>query len=269
MSAEYHSVAPPVLDDDEFQTKRLDSIYSYLWLAGLPRKHIRRLHRHKILGRDVVVSDDISLHLVSRGGKTIFIKPFPSFLRSDLASQTERHALGFISTYYSMIISESDHHLAKELHLLPESLSSWDAWSEFRREIETKLIALQPENGAPLRFSNRFDYGELRLDRLNLIMALRHGKFATGYERLDPTYGSYFEPFVTVTTVVAFAFLAIALSAFQVAMVHPTSPTVTTVGYWFSVTVLCLLVALMLLPFTWYIVLFIDNLLFALRNGRG
>ncbi|PAV22605.1 subtilisin-like serine protease [Pyrrhoderma noxium] len=122
----------------ESEGKRLEllsRVKRQLWFAGMHRGKIRPLHRQVVLGRDIVISEDISLHLVTRGGKTIFIKPFPGRLLklenegadTETVVVTERTRndnilLGFISSYLSMIQSETDLRIALDNYLLPSIL---------------------------------------------------------------------------------------------------------------------------------------------------
>ena len=122
----------------ESERKRLEllsRVKHQLWFAGMHRRKIRPLHRQVVLGRDIVISEDISLHLVTRDGKTIFIKPFPVHLlelenegavsETVVVTRSARNddiLLGFISSYLSMIQSETDLRIALDNYLLPSIL---------------------------------------------------------------------------------------------------------------------------------------------------
>src|SRR6201996_3395521 len=100
----------------ELVTHDLDSIRDHLWFAGLPRVTVplKHLHHHRVLGRKIVLTEKIELHLITRGD-IIHLKPVPHFLfQYDFFHSHVRrraffqHALGFLSTYISIIKYESD-----------------------------------------------------------------------------------------------------------------------------------------------------------------
>ena len=76
------------------------------------------------------MSEDISLHLVTRDGNILFVKPLPpSVLRTDdqdLVIPTDEKlrnvVLGFVLSYICMIKCEPDFRIALENHLLPSIL---------------------------------------------------------------------------------------------------------------------------------------------------
>src|ERR1700761_7790466 len=177
--------------ESELVTRELDNIREHLWFAGLPRVTVplKHLHHHRVLGRKIVLTEKIELHLITRGD-IIHLKPVPHFLfQYDFFHSHVRrraffqHALGFLSTYISIIKYESDFRLAKEHHLLPEGID-WNRWLHFSDAIEKYLEdgkptpcylipakrQFDPNHRPNHRFKNRFDYGELRLKRLNVIM---------------------------------------------------------------------------------------------------
>jgi hypothetical protein len=138
----------------------LSDVSHRLWLAGSHWGHIRPLHRQLVLGRQIIVSEDISLHLITQNGKTIFVKPFPKELLQSDRSLAELAASdvvcrGFIWTYMSMIQSETDFRIALQNHLLPALLCpdglepysmnkrQWDeafqTWVHSKETWETKM----------------------------------------------------------------------------------------------------------------------------------
>ncbi|KAI0399115.1 hypothetical protein F4802DRAFT_590887 [Xylaria palmicola] len=62
----------------EFSLARLDDVYSKLWRVGYPRPP-RPLHTQLQLGRMIVLTDSLDMHLVWGNGK-IFLKPLPRYL---------------------------------------------------------------------------------------------------------------------------------------------------------------------------------------------
>lgn len=112
-------------------------------------------------------------------------------------------------------------------------------------------------------FHNRFDRGELRLDRLNAIIFFFEGQ-VRGYQRLDTTYSTYFQSFFAVVSLTVFAFTSIALSAFQVAMSYSNvSLGLAGAGYWFSIVMMVFLVALIAAYILWFVIVFMDNLVYS------
>lgn len=250
----------------ELGTPELDRIYHHLWMAGLPHKYIKPLHLQRVLGRGIVISEE--LHLISHRG-SIYIKPIPAcllhedFFRTHVRGR-ENLVLGFLSSYLHLITHESDLRIANECHLFPEPVS-WDDWLVFSQYLNN---ILKPTHSRKL-FNNRYDFGDLRLDRLNLIMVVFYCKLL-GYRRLDTTYGQFFHSFWSVVGLLVFAFSSTALSAFQVMMAgSKTPPLVVSVGFWFAVVVLCFLVSAVMLPLFVFLVIFTDNLLFSVRRGRA
>ena len=68
-------------------------------------------------------------------------------------------------------------------------------------------------------------------------------------------------------SVIAFAFLSVILSAFQVAMGYTNvSPTVAAVGYWFSIAALTFIAATITSVCAWFVVVALDNLAHASRH---
>jgi hypothetical protein len=93
--------------------------------------------------------------------------------------------------------------------------------------------------------------------------------YLQGYQRLDTTYGAYFQSFFAAMSIVVFAFLTIGLSAFQVAMAYNNAPpTLQATGYWFAITTMCFTAAIVALAVLWFLLTFVDNGLHALGFKR-
>jgi len=254
--------------DTELGTSKLDSIYRRLWYAGVPRKYIKPLHHQRVLSREIVVSE--RLHLIV-GDNAIYVKPIPPcLLHPDFFQEyivgrphLEDLALGFLSSYLHLITHESDLHIANELHLFPEVVE-WRNWLAFSKSL-TDYVGT-PEQ--PRVFKNRYDFGELRLGRLNILVAIQ-SLTLRGYIPLSTTYQQYLQSFWSIMTVVIFAFLTIALAAFTLVQGNQHQfPAVDSIGLWFSIATLCFLAALIVLPFLWFLALFIDNARFAYTKSR-
>lgn len=207
---------------NELWCDRLEAMARHLWLMSTPSStNITPLHRQGLRGREVVVMEDPGLHLTWRH-KQIFIKPLPKYLMSFAfwdqylpvaataqldakRSELVRAALGFLRSYYYLIQHESDFFKAKDMRLVPEGIT----WEQFCRFSET-FSGICDE-----RVSKRYEYGELRLSRLNLwAMPLLH-KMA--YQDQGLQYSDYFSPHFGLLLFVFGAFTLV-LSAMQVGL---------------------------------------------------
>lgn len=174
----------------------------------------RPLHKQLILSREVVVTEQMDMHLVWSTGR-IFFKPIPRFLIEPLpwdrflscerscrcppvASAKERPlcplqkakrcALGFLFSYVALIRHESDILIAKEKYLLPEEVK-WHSWRIFVEQLGPSHIYR--------KIDPRFVYGELRLSRLNKIYYASQRPFLRGYMPHWRDYGSFFHDSLT------------------------------------------------------------------------
>jgi hypothetical protein len=151
----------------------------------------RQLHYQLLLGREVIVTEQMDLHLVW-SSKWISIKPLPRFIlelqfwreylcckdncacptAGDFAVQGSynecpqrklwRSATGFLFSYAALICYESDFLIAQEKHLIPLDLT-WSSWRLLVQELNTEFIYN--------KINSRFLYGELRLGRLSKIVS--------------------------------------------------------------------------------------------------
>lgn len=133
-------------------------------------------------------------------------------------------AYGLLLSYTALIQYESDYHIAKDHHLLPESVE-WQSW----RELSWELLEHSPLNIA--RVNKRYQFGELRLGRLNVILRTR-GVLARpwfknssrrlldltrGYKLEFATYGQQLEGFLA-PILAATAYILLVLTAMQVGL---------------------------------------------------
>ncbi|KIX98192.1 uncharacterized protein Z520_06272 [Fonsecaea multimorphosa CBS 102226] len=208
----------------EMDVSRLDEMID----RGLPLAgrlgNIRPLHRQRVLGRRIVITEQLDLHLLWKGD-TMFIKPLPGwlldedFVKAHISHyrQAESAANGFLASYARLINYKSDFQLAKEAHLLPEGMEwkDWQALSERLIEIDHQMRA------GKMPCSPRFEFGELRLSRINMIYRfhptyhLRH--MVRGYHYSNMTYQSFLRRNFA-WLVVVFAYLTIILTAMQVGL---------------------------------------------------
>ena len=226
-----------------------------MWIVGRPMPP-RPLHYQLLLSRDILVTEQMDMHLVWTTGR-IFLKPIPRFLlepkiwRSTLSSRERcscfkedndsksittnnqgasasttgaesdsksvnkcngglrRCALGFLFSYAALIAHESDFHIAKQKHLLPEQVT-WSAWVALVKQLDTENIYD--------KIDERFKYGELRLSRLNKIYLLtRWPPLLKPYMSHWHQYGSFFQAnftWLASTTV----YIVVVLTAMQVGL---------------------------------------------------
>jgi len=279
----------------ELRVDELNDVLGHLWMAGLAAHQIRALHLHQIYNRQVVLCEKIKLHLVWAQSQ-VFIKPIPycmlhhGFFEKYIMADPELKplALGFLSTYLRLIQYESDLQVALDLKLVPQGIT-WSAWLTFSAQLTEALqSAPRPHphsssskssppnrsnstsgtNPPPfVRFNNRWDRGELRLTRLNLIFRLFRGNMR-GYQSLDAELTSLFAPFFA-TVILLFAYIGVALSAFSVAQAGAQPDAIVVdVGYWVAIVTLLALVASVALPLVWFLMVIVDSAVYALRQRK-
>lgn len=184
----------------ELNVDRLNAIHDWLFVVGRPMPP-RPLHHQRVMQREIIVTERPDLHLVWAAGR-IFIKPLPrylfdtSFWRQNLLCKPhcvcnhghgdaydpricEQQALfqcanGLLYSYASLICHESDYHIARYHHLIPECLT-WPTWVALVSQL------LDPASPHRCRINRRYVYGELRLSRLNDVYRFRKGHFIRGY----------------------------------------------------------------------------------------
>jgi len=220
--------------EKELDLERLTSIHDWLWVAGLPLPP-RALHNQLLLGRGIFITERMDMHLVWTTGKML-LKPIPRFLLEpsfwaeylcckgscglrdgDVAvcgatnkcerQGLRRRALGFLFSYAALISHESDFRIAQDKHLLPPEVS-WPAWRIFVGQLDTERIYTHVDP--------RFQYGELRLSRLNKIYAFTQTPLR-GYVRRWNQYGAFFhDNFAWLAS--ASLYIVIVLTAMQVGL---------------------------------------------------
>ncbi len=161
----------------ELNISRLNAIQPHLWLAGLA-KPARSLQEHVMLGRQIVVTEQTDLHMVWHGSK-VYVKPLPEFLlchsiwEQNLCQYPElyRCGLGILFSYIQLVRAKSDLRVAHSSGLLPDEIS-WEQWTRFCRVVHQKV--------STQTIDPRYQYGELRLARLNWIYRFR-GRIFRGY----------------------------------------------------------------------------------------
>ena len=208
----------------ELDVSRLDEMIDRgLWLAGRVG-NIRPLHRQRILGRRIIVTEQMDLHLLWRNG-VIFLKPLPDWILDDdfvrkhiaLDKGTLEAANGFLLSYSRLINYKSDFQIAKDEHLLPESLQ-WADW----QKLGTMFTDLMRDLSAGKKqCCPRFRFGELRLSRINMIyrfhFAYRFRNLPRGYHYINESYQSFLRRNFTWLAAV-FLYITVVLTAMQVGL---------------------------------------------------
>ncbi|KAI8631125.1 hypothetical protein F5Y19DRAFT_425138 [Xylariaceae sp. FL1651] len=208
---------------NDLETPKLEKIYRYLWLAGLPRP-ARFLHRQRLLMRTIFPSESPDEHLVWHD-TIIYIKPIPDYLldyefwEKHLCDDEVlyRSAYGLLLSYTWLICYKSDHRIAVDHGLLPADIP-YDAWNAF-------ALDLGKYDGGPSslhQVSARYQYGELRLSRLNHLYRLGAAgllmwNLVFGFTSRSTRYPAFFQRnFGWVVAV--FGYFTVLLSAMQVAL---------------------------------------------------
>jgi hypothetical protein len=221
----------------ELNVSRLNDVHDWLWLVGLPSA-ARSLHYQVVKRRDIVVTEQLDLHLVwsSSTSSIIYIKPLPRFLlcpdfwRTQICMHPQLYqiALGFMLSYVALIEREADYNLAIHHGLLPREVT-WVAWLALLNELvggtfaQEKSFASDAASASSMELlrgggcvNRRFHYGELRLGRLNWIYRITRGEFR-GYLSGCTNYSTFMRE-NTNSLVTLFAYTTIVLSAMQVGL---------------------------------------------------
>jgi hypothetical protein len=242
-----HDISTFLLKD--LSVARLNKIHSLLWIAGVPLPP-RSLNFQLSISREIVPDERADMHLVWTRSRRIHLKPLPRYLldhrfwqrhiaishgssSGTLSSSSFRqkqepegnvtaqqptlpradiysNALGFLYSYIALIQYESDFAIAKEYRLVPETLK-WETWLLIVQQ------ALARGVNDPRKFNPRYQFGELRLSRLDLICRLHQGAWLHGYEAQFQSYGEFFQAYLAPVTI-ATIYVALVLTAMQVGL---------------------------------------------------
>jgi hypothetical protein len=208
--------------ETDLHTPRLDKIYSFLWLAGLPRP-ARPLHRQNLLLRTIYPTENPDEHLVWHD-TSIFIKPMPAYLldyefwEQEICNDATlyRNAYGLLVSYLWLLRHKSDLRIASGAGLLPVDID-WNNWVAFVTNLNIRL-----DSTAFCEANYRYRYGELRLTRLNTLYRLGLAGFSLqnvvyGFMSGSLRYTTFFERnFGWILAV--FVYVTVILSAMQVAL---------------------------------------------------
>lgn len=267
--------------ETEFVTKDLNKLEPLLWLvAKQDSSHISSLTHQIVRGREIIVTENPGLHLVWFNDQ-IYIKPIPKYLLSHAfwefyliskdspIPEPKRQAitdasLGFLRSYFYLIQHKSDFLLAMDarLRLLPKDVSH-SGFIKF-------IAAFEKDQIDDTRVSPRYQFGELRLSRLNFWSKIFLRRL--DYQRVYQQYSTYFARFYG-PILFLFGVLSVALSAMQVALaVQPllqwgnSWTTFAKVSRWFSVSTLLSVALVTLLLLLALAVLSLRETVFALGD---
>ena len=214
---------------------RLNELYPHLWTAGRPH-HVRPLHAQLLLQRRLIITENAGMHLIWRGD-CMYLKPLPAALLShefwqrfvcphfdkDGNPSNESGvgpyyaaAYGFLASYTKLVQHPSDFNIALSHGLLPSDLS-WEAWCLLSADVRAVL------SSPTLRFTPepRWEYGELRLGRLNLIYKLTLRGFSYFYVYTE--YGAYLGANFRLLLLI-FAYAGVVLASMQIVMSYSDAP---------------------------------------------
>jgi uncharacterized membrane protein len=202
---------------------RLNKIHSHLWFAGRPMS-ARPLHRQVMLGREIIITEQADLHLVWHESR-IFVKPLPEFLMDYSfwkeyicgKNQLYEFASGLLLSYVWLVCHRSDLKIAHEKGLLSAQID-WNRWTTFSQSVLSRL-----DHTCLSHINMRYEYGELRLSRLNWIYRLSsktrsHTTFIRGYMYRYNRYSIFLQRNFA-WLLVAFVYITIILTAMQVGLV--------------------------------------------------
>jgi hypothetical protein len=230
---------------------RFNAISKLLWLIAVPGAP-RSLHYQKFLRREIVIAEELDLHLVWAKSR-MFVKPLPDFLlnyefwEDYICSEPQlyRAACGLLYSYCGLIRFGHDLQVAQEYHLVNMDLN-YRAWTEFTRAILSHLDPNDPETMA-----TRFRYGEIRLNRLDTIYRYSPQEFSVssilqGFPHaLTESYVPYMDQYNNAVS--AFGVIVIVLSAFNLSLsAHSQNPDpdLQQTAYGFAIFAMILCAAL-------------------------
>lgn len=205
----------------DMDVSRLNQIHQYLWIAGRPT-NARPLHRQKMIERQIFITEQADLHLVWHESR-IFIKPLPDYVfdhqiwNDIICNNAALHAsfCGFLLSYVWLLCYPSDFKVAVELGLVSSEVS-WNDWTSFVDEFLSNIDCDTLDS-----VNKRYRYGELRLNRLNIIYRLTHifesGRLLRGYAYGYSRYTVFFERNFGWTLLV-FLYVTLVLTAMQVGL---------------------------------------------------
>ncbi|KAL4917128.1 hypothetical protein BDW62DRAFT_211480 [Aspergillus aurantiobrunneus] len=203
----------------QLTTPKLNRIHHFLWLAGLPRP--------ELVKRPVILTESPDEHLVWSPGN-IPVKPVPEYLLDnefwikDICPHHDLHvsACGLLLSYTWLFTSTIGFQMAKDERILPGDVT-WEAWALLVRELLDLMEDAQNDT-SPLTINRRYEYGELRLSRLNPLYRLTPSTFSLrnlvfGFMPSSTWYRAFFERNFSWMLAVL-VYMSVLLSAMQVGL---------------------------------------------------
>lgn len=259
---------------DEFSTPILDQISRHIWLLASPNhRHISPLHQQIVRGRQIIVCEDPEMHLVWIHDR-VFIKPLPEYLlshafwshylkQSTNLAENENvmkrycEALGYLRTWAFLVKHESDYRIAVKSYLIPEKF-------DFSRLIGL-LSELQSIGNN--RVSSRYQYGELRLSRLNFWV--RFWLHKPYFHKIAWQYSDYFSMYYA-PLLFLFGVLSVTLSAMSLGTdVEEAWTGLRVTAARFSVATLCLVSVIILYILMDFFIMSGREIAYAFRHHFG
>ncbi|KAH7072538.1 hypothetical protein FB567DRAFT_506336 [Paraphoma chrysanthemicola] len=206
----------------DLDLSRLNRIHNHLWMAGRPMR-ARPLHKYRLMDYQYLGIEQMDLHLLSvrSSPNQLLLKPLPEWILSHKfwtkhlcsASEPDLHAsaCGLILSYVWLITTPLDLKLGHEFSLIPHSMT-WPWWKLFVKDILSTVDASSLH-----QVNRRYHFGDLRMDRINLIYRYRYfaTHFVRGYWYPPPRYIPFFERNFS-WVLIPFVFFSLILSAMQV-----------------------------------------------------
>jgi uncharacterized membrane protein len=261
----------------DLDVKRLNAIHSSLWMCGRPI-NARGLHRNHVLNRRIIPTEQADLHLLYYSD-IIMIKPLPTYLVSKevwdqyLCTDASLHenACGLLLSYIWLIRSPLDFKLAidKDAQLLPPGLD-WPTW---KRIVDESLKYIDADTLHQV--NKRYQFGELRLGRINTIYRINprffFSNFVRGYLYGYNRYAVFFQRNVAWVLAASVLF-SLVLSAMQVGVaVDPLvdNKNFKQASYGFVVFSIVLVAAVLAFVGLIFVSIFFFNMVAAISHSKG
>ncbi|KAF2203503.1 hypothetical protein GQ43DRAFT_447366 [Delitschia confertaspora ATCC 74209] len=256
----------------DLDLSRLNRIHDLLWMAGRPLR-ARPLHRYKMMGFDVVYTQQMDLHLLQFSNR-LLLKALPEYMldydfwEKHICGSPELHAsaAGFLLSYVWLICSPIDLKLAHDHCLLP-SFMTWHWWKEFVDDLYSHIDVNSLD-----QVNKRYHFGDLRLGRINSIYRTRFmfTHFVRGYLYGYNRYVVFFQRNFSWILIV-FVFFSLVLSAMQVgAGLPPLQDSVyfRRATYGFVVFSMISVAAILGLVGFIFVIIFLFNMVAAISHDK-
>jgi uncharacterized membrane protein len=254
---------------------RLNKIHRHLWMAGRPMR-ARPLHRYRMMGFDVLCTQQMDLHLLKFSTK-IMLKPLPEwilcadFWNKHICNDAGLHAsaCGFLLSYVWLLVTPIDLKIAHDLALVP-SFITWHWWKDFVKDF---LAPGHVDINTLAQVNKRYQFGDLRLGRINSTYRIRyfHTHFVRGYLYGYNRYVVFFQRNFSWILIV-FVFFSLVLSAMQVGQGTKEledNYAFLRASYVFVVFSMISVVAVLALVCFIFVIIFLFNMVTAIRHAAS